>query len=251
VRSARRLPFRLALAAAAAALAVPAAGATQQPLGLAVEAELVAAHPGERLAAGGHALLAWSSAGPLRGVEEWEAFLSYDGGRSWPVRLTPHLGTSRGRVAVELPPIPTHDARLLLRFGDERDEREVELPRRFEIAPAPLDPLSPAPLLACDSGEPARPGLAGVVWWIDGDRDGRSQVRRAARPDRFAAGAPVLREAELERAATERVRAPTLPQPAEQAALFAPLAPPADSPAPALAPAATGRRLALLSRRNR
>jgi hypothetical protein len=251
VRAARPLPLRIALGAAVTALAVSPIGATQQPLDIAVEAELVAEHPGGPLVAGGRALLAWSSAEPLPGVEEWEAFLSYDGGRSWPVRLTPHLDASRRRVAVELPPIATDDARLLLRFGDEREERELEVGHRFEIAPAAPDPMAPAPLLALANGEAARPGVAGVVWWIDGDRDGRSLVRRAARTDSFAAGVPALREAESERVATASSRAPTLPQPAEQAFLLTPSLSRADSPAPARAPAAVGRRLALLSRRNR
>ncbi|HEY6842566.1 MAG TPA: hypothetical protein VI391_00225, partial [Thermoanaerobaculia bacterium] len=41
---------------------------------------------------GGHfATLTWSAPQLPRGAEEWEAFLSLNGGRYYAVRLTPHL----------------------------------------------------------------------------------------------------------------------------------------------------------------
>lgn len=44
---------------------------------------------GAELAAGSLATVAWD--GPPRGAEEWEAFLSLDGGRTYRLRITPHL----------------------------------------------------------------------------------------------------------------------------------------------------------------
>jgi hypothetical protein len=102
--------------------------------------QLVAPRAGATLAAGSTAELEWA---PLAlfdrfpKVEEWEAFLSLDGGATYPVRITPHLDQDLRRVRWQVPPIPTRDARILLRFGDERRETAVELPERFAIAASP------------------------------------------------------------------------------------------------------------------
>ena len=103
-------------------------------------------------------------------IREWEAFLSFDGGGTWAVRLTPHLSTDVRRIAVELPEIATDDARLLLRFGDEERELEVELPLRFRIDASRRERPWPA-RRAWHTGEAARPGLGGAIFWAEGDRD--------------------------------------------------------------------------------
>ncbi|HEY0554948.1 MAG TPA: hypothetical protein VGG20_11820 [Thermoanaerobaculia bacterium] len=138
--------------------------------------ELVAPRDGATLAAGSVAELAWAPGvgfSQLPGVEEWEAFLSLDGGASFPVRITPHLDQDLRRVRFQVPPFATADARILLRFGDERRETVVELPARLAIAAAPLP--ATAFLLSRQAfapGEPARPGSAGVVAWVEGSRRG-------------------------------------------------------------------------------
>jgi hypothetical protein len=156
---------------ALAALSVPASGTEA--------ARLVSPSHGTELLAGSEVTLEWTDAGLPRlpdTVEEWEAFLSVDGGRTWPLRITPHLDISIRRFAFRVPAFPTRDARLLLRFGDERNEVELEMPQRLSISgdlhrdswPVVLD-------LASQRGERARPddpNDPGTVIWIEGSRDG-------------------------------------------------------------------------------
>jgi hypothetical protein len=123
--------------------------------------------------AGSEVILEWEDAG-LPGVsEEWEAFLSVDGGRTWPLRVTPHLDISIRRFAFRVPAFPTRDARLLVRYGDVRTEAELELPQRFAISgDLSRDSLPIALDLASHRGERARPDDPGTVVWIEGSRDG-------------------------------------------------------------------------------
>jgi hypothetical protein len=142
---------------------------------------LLAPEAGTALVAGGTAELAWEplpAFAALEEVEEWEAFLSLDGGATYPFRLTPHLDQDVRRFRWRVPAVPTDDARLLFRFGDERRETAVALAQRFVVAapdvPAPLGDESVAfrrvsPRLA---GEPALPGQRGVVAWVEGSRRG-------------------------------------------------------------------------------
>ena len=79
----------------------------------------------------------------------------------------------------EVPDLPTPEAAILLRFGDEHRETAVELPLRFSIVPSPagLAVGSGALALARRSmapGEPALPGQDGVVAWVEGSRRGDS-----------------------------------------------------------------------------
>ncbi|MEO8505382.1 MAG: hypothetical protein ABI609_15910, partial [Acidobacteriota bacterium] len=110
------------------------------------------------------------------------AFLSLDGGRTFAFRITPHLEVGRRRITFVVPNFASDDARLLLRFGDERHETEVEIPQRLRIRRAANSaswvPRDPTPRAA---GESARAGDPGVVEWIEGDRSGRGwQVREAS-----------------------------------------------------------------------
>src|SRR5262245_51416728 len=141
---------------------------------------LLTPRAGATLLAGATAELEWESELPAR-VTEWEAFLSFDGGETYPVRITPHLDRDLRRVRWQVPGIPTADARLLLRFGDERRETYRELPQRFSIASAPgtewgfqLASVATAP------GEPALPGGPGVVAWVEGSRRGGSLRQKVA-----------------------------------------------------------------------
>ncbi len=179
---------RSLLALALVLAAAPAAVARQEP----ALVRLTAPAAGEVLTGGATAELAWAPQGPferLDHLEEWEAFLSFDGGATYPVRITPHLDRNLRRFRWQVPAIPTRDARLLLRFGDERRETYVELPQRFTIAEAPwAPPLFGNAAQTAARGEPALPGHAGVVAWVEGSRQGGS-----LRPV-VAAGSPVLAE---------------------------------------------------------
>jgi hypothetical protein len=180
--------MRRSLLALALVLAAAPAAAGQEP----ALVRLAAPQAGEILTGGGTAELAWVPQGPferLDHVEEWEAFLSFDGGATYPVRITPHLDRDLQRVRWQVPAIPTRDARLLLRFGDERRETYVELPQRFTIAEAPWAlPLFGGAAPTTSRGEPALPGHPGVVAWVEGSRQGGS-----LRP-RVATGPPALKE---------------------------------------------------------
>ncbi len=146
-------------------------------------ARLTSPHHGTTLEAGSVAVLAWEPGAAfdrLAEVEEWEAFLSLDGGAHYPVRITPHLDRDLRRVLWQVPHIPTRDARLLFRFGNERQETAFELPERFAISgtASPLEAGTAS--LAATPGEPARPGDAGVVAWVEGSRRGGGLRQRIA-----------------------------------------------------------------------
>jgi hypothetical protein len=135
---------------------------------------LLAPWAGATLAAGSTAELEWTPGArfaELQRVQEWEAFLSLDGGATYPVRITPHLDQDLRRIQFQVPPLPARDARILLRFGDETRETAVELPERFAIMATPAAML-PVLERAFAAGEPALPGRAGVVAWVEGSRRG-------------------------------------------------------------------------------
>jgi hypothetical protein len=154
-----------------------------------VPIRLMTPQNGATLAAGSTAELEWAPGAGFPRVEEWEAFLSLDGGATYPMRITPHLDQDLRRVRFQVPPIPTPEARILLRFGDERHERAVELPGRFAIAASPaLESAFTFSRRAFSAGEPALPGHAGVVAWVEGSRRGAG-LRQVA-----AEAPPSLRE---------------------------------------------------------
>jgi hypothetical protein len=173
------------LLVAVALLAVPAAAAADFDVTVRpaheLPVELIRPMPGEVLVGGREATVAWR---PLRelaslGIDEWEAFLSYDGGRHWPVRITPHLDIELATFRFVVPHIPSDDVRLMLRFGDERRETGYELPmtlRSVVLQGSWTRPPEPAGA----PGEAARPGVPGVVLWVEGDRGGRELSVRTA-----------------------------------------------------------------------
>ncbi|MFL6263252.1 MAG: hypothetical protein ACJ76Y_26450 [Thermoanaerobaculia bacterium] len=183
----RRLSLHLLAAVLGTALAVsPAALRAEE--GGSVPVRLTSPQDGATLTAGSTVELEWAPLAELAGAEEWEAFLSLDGGATYPVRVTPHLDLDLRRVQWRVPAVSTRSARLLLRFGDEREEKELELPHRFAIVPAPVPPpVADLALarVAPSRGEPARPGHAGVVSWMEGSRRGGSlrQMVAAEQPD--------------------------------------------------------------------
>ena len=99
-------------------------GAVALIAALSVSAELrVVLHApreGEVLRGGTRATVSWSAASLPRFVEEWEAFLSVDGGKYYAYRITPHLEADQREFTFEVPNVETEDARILIRAGDER-----------------------------------------------------------------------------------------------------------------------------------
>jgi hypothetical protein len=124
------------------------------------------------LAGGAAATIEWRASAPLPAeVEEWEAFLSVDGGRYYALRITPHLDRDIRRFTFTVPNVTSADARILLRFGDEERETELESPLRFTIR---YDGLAPRTwtTFADEVGESARVGAQPIVAWAAGGRDG-------------------------------------------------------------------------------
>ena len=121
---------------------------------------------------GGHDAVIAVGALPA-GAEEWEAFLSVDGGAHYAVRVTPHLDANIRSYRFRVPNVATHDARILLRTGDEVHERIVMVPRSFTIDAdfARLDVFGGA--ATEQRGESARFDDDRVVEWRDADREMR------------------------------------------------------------------------------
>jgi hypothetical protein len=141
-------------------------------------ARLLSPAAGDELTVGSLAVVEWEPAAGLAAMphaEEWEAFLSVDGGKTHPLRITPHLDLSIRQFTFRVPDLTSRQARLLLRFGDERREVELDAPQTFAIrrvegtSPPPW-PLRPR--MALTRGEAARAQEPGVVVWVEGDRDG-------------------------------------------------------------------------------
>jgi hypothetical protein len=181
------LAAAVALAAAHAGLAdaARATGKIHIPLDSA-PVTLSATHLRQPLSAGESVVLSWTALPELARhpwVDEWEAFLSFDGGETYPVRLTPHLDLGRRSFAIELPAVATRQARWMLRFGDEAREVEFEFPELFEIHPSRGVQRQPL-LLARGRGEPARLGDLGVGAWVEGSRTGHgSRTMTSARSE--------------------------------------------------------------------
>jgi hypothetical protein len=169
MRFAGRLLGALALAAALAARAD-------------VRAVLHAPRDGEVLRGGTQATVSWSASELPPFVEEWEAFLSVDGGRYYGYRITPHLDLQRREFTFDVPNVEAAEARILIRAGDERREIELETAQTFVIERDHARALAAAPLEVVESkrGEPAREGERGVIEWIDGNRDGSALTARSA-----------------------------------------------------------------------
>jgi hypothetical protein len=145
----------------------------------AVQAEplrVIAPSNGETLRGGRFATLAWNAGRLAPDAEEWEAFLSVDGGRFYSVRLTPHLDISIRRFDVLIPNVDSDDARILIRTGNERNETILTLPQRLRIR-AEANAFRPSQTQA-EGPESARPNEPRVVQWSVGNH-----VESAATPD--------------------------------------------------------------------
>jgi hypothetical protein len=117
-------------------------------------------------------------------AEEWEAFLSLDGGRYYAVRITPHLDIARRQFVWLVPNVETTNARILIRTGDERRETLYELPATFAIVRDAHAELPQRAIVPSAHAEAAREGDPAVVAWTDGDRSGGALVQQWAAPAR-------------------------------------------------------------------
>jgi hypothetical protein len=227
-----------------------AAWATAERLATPAAVELLSPDPATPLAAGSTAVLEWKpvSERALPAGDEWEAFVSLNGGRSYTLRITPHLDRRLRRVQWTVPEVPAGDVRILLRFGDERHEVAIELPRSYAIQSSPAG-AAPLLVLAAGRGESARPGEAGVAMWVEGPRNGGEQRRVVALEVTLRTGlqagphAPspaALRGATAPPAASRRGAPAVVPRPPPEAE-------PATSPSHALPPV---DRLLQTARRN-
>ena len=120
---------------------------------------------------GGHDALISVDALPP-GAEEWEAFLSADGGTHYAVRITPHLDASVHAFRFRVPNVATRDARILIRTGDEVHERIVAIPRSFAIE-ADFARHDDSGTETEKRGESARFDDDHVVEWRDAGREMR------------------------------------------------------------------------------
>ena len=144
-------------------------------------------------------------------AEEWEAFLSFDGGHYYAVRITPHLDVARRQFTWVVPNVDTANARILIRAGDERRETLYELPERFAIVRDARAAMPRRAIVAAANGEAARDGDPGVVAWTDGDRSGGALVERSAscaRPRVAASRAHERRITSIAAAAAVHMRRP-------------------------------------------
>src|SRR4029077_9321455 len=129
--------------------------------------EISAPRAGETLHGGSFAQLTWSAGRLPSNVEEWEAFLSIDGGAHYAFRITPHLDLSLHSVTWAVPNVDSSDARILIRIGDEKHEIYFEPAFSFAIVRDATDSSPPLTIVA-NSGEAARDGDDPVVAWAEG-----------------------------------------------------------------------------------
>lgn len=163
---------------------------------------------GERLIPGRTVDLRWAALPHC--VDEFEVLLSLDGGRHYPVRLTPQLDPSLGGLAWTVPNLPTDRARLRLRWGCDGVEIEGPPSAAFAISARDGLPMQPARYRtgewwlqldgAADALEPrgaslgsAGPGFPEPVAAVEGSEDrvlpgGHERLVYGAPMDRTPAG---------------------------------------------------------------
>jgi hypothetical protein len=119
--------------------------------------------------------IVWEAVNAPAAIEEWEAFVSINGGHTYPIRITPHLDAHIQRFNWIVPYLPGAEVSVLVRFGDEREEREFAFPARVRIAGAlPLELFRHE--AARDRGfiktEAEDDHGRTLIEWVDGSRDG-------------------------------------------------------------------------------
>lgn len=146
------------------------------------ELRLIAPAHGSTLRGGSLAELHWSADTLPDDAEEWEAFLSIDGGRYYGFRVTPHLDIERRTFTFVVPNFATTNARILIRAGDEEhEESEFESESTFAIVRDAQAATELPKLQDLERGEAAREGDPDVLAWTEGARNG-SGVRHEMAP---------------------------------------------------------------------
>ncbi|HEU4888353.1 MAG TPA: hypothetical protein VFV49_10730 [Thermoanaerobaculia bacterium] len=135
---------------------------------------------GATLRGGSLAELHWSADELPADAEEWEAFLSIDGGRYYGFRVTPHLDIELRRFTFIVPNFDTKNARILIRAGDEEHETEFDSESSFAIVRDPNLEPELAQLEDLGRGEAARKGDPDVLSWADGERNGSAITHEIA-----------------------------------------------------------------------
>jgi hypothetical protein len=141
---------------------------------------VVAPAIGATLRGGAFAELRWSTAQLPASTEEWEAFLSIDGGKYYAFRITPHLDINLQRFTFIVPNVDTHAARILIRTGDEVHETHYESRSLFSIVRDPDAELVVPRLLQFGRGEAARDGDPAVLSWTEGTRNGSNVTQQSS-----------------------------------------------------------------------
>jgi hypothetical protein len=149
---------------------------------------LVAPASGVTLRGGSFAELRWAAGQLPPSSEEWEAFLSIDGGKYYAFRVTPHLDIDLRRFTFVVPNVDTRDARILIRTGNEVRESHFESRGSFTIVRDPAAEQGLPRVLQFGRGEAARDGDPAVLAWAEGTRRA-SGVTQQASP---SAAAPAL-----------------------------------------------------------
>lgn len=142
---------------------------------------LIAPANGVTLRGGSVAELHWTAAQLPAPAEEWEAFLSVDGGKYYAFRVTPHLDIDLQRFTFIVPNVDTADARILIRTGNEHQETHFETDGSFAIARDPgAEPIALPAFELSRRGEAAREGDPEVLAWAEGERDGSGITQRSS-----------------------------------------------------------------------
>jgi hypothetical protein len=159
---------------------------------------LAAPADGTTLRGGSFAELRWSVGQLPPHTEEWEAFLSIDGGKYYAFRVTPHLDIKLRRFTFVVPNVETREARILIRTGDEVRETHFEARGTFSIVRDAEAELVIPRLLGYGRGEAAREGDPAVLAWAEGARNGSgiTQHSSTTAPSRsIGRGAAIAAEA--------------------------------------------------------
>ncbi|MGA8809823.1 MAG: hypothetical protein WB973_18275 [Thermoanaerobaculia bacterium] len=155
---------------------------------------VVAPANGATLRGGSFTELRWTSAQLPPDAEEWEAFLSVDGGKYYAFRVTPHLDIQLRSFTFLVPNVDTRNARILIRTGDEVHELHFESRDSFSIVRDAKAEQALPRLSQLGRGEAARDGDPAVVAWADGERNGSGVTRQSSAPASSAAVASSIGE---------------------------------------------------------
>jgi hypothetical protein len=145
----------LAAALLASAASSPAAVEQAARPGIALESSSVES--------GSTVGVSWRLDGEGRGFDEMELLLSLDGGRTFPLRVTRRIDPRVRGVLWTVPSLPTANARLALRVGEDgppEEERVVSVSADFTIVSPPGTP--PERIFRVDGEERTRDALEGA-----------------------------------------------------------------------------------------